>query len=139
LKMVLRLTITEEGRNLPKILGRRNLPSVKSWPVTRRLADLPTVRDLGRTPPLLPQGTILQRQLTKYPIIPILDRSKPLLQWVKTRRPLIPRTKILGAFGVVDPRDVWPPERQIGDIPKPMSVLSGPRHPLHPSKISVEW
>jgi len=150
--MVSGLTIVEEGRNLPSILGRKNIPTTKSWPPGRILARLPAVRGLGREPPLLPQKSeisvqvdeevkshSLQGQLTKYPIFPILDRPKPLLQWIKMRSPLIPRVKILGAFGLVDPQYTWPPERQIGSIPKPMSILSGPRHPLHPQKISVEW
>ena len=145
------MVVVENGRNLPSVLGRRNLPTEKPWPVTRVLARLPAVRGLGREPSLLPQSEIsvqvdeevkshsLQSQLAKHPIFPILDRPKPLLQWVKMRSPLIPRVKVLGAFGLVDPQYTWPPERQIGNIPKPMSILSGPRQPLHPSKISVEW
>jgi len=139
------MPIVEEGRNLPSVLGRRNIPVEKPWPVTRVLAKLPAVRGLGREPSLLPQGDIsvqtdeIQSQLAKHPIFPIFDRPKPLLQWVKMRAPLVPRTKILGTFGLVDPQYVWPPEREIGGIPKPMSILSGPTHPLHPSRISVEW
>jgi len=145
------MVVVENGRNLPSVLGRRNLPTEKPWPVTRVLARLPAVRGLGREPSLLPQSEIsvqvdeevkshsLQSQLTKYPIFPILDRPKPLLQWVKMRSPLIPRVKVLGAFGLVDPQLKISETRQIGEIPKPMSVLSGPRHPLSPQKISVEW
>jgi hypothetical protein len=145
------MSIVEDGRNLPRVLGRKNVPAEKPWPVGRVLANLPAVRGLGREPSLLPQRTeisvqpdedvkshSLQGQLTRHPILPILDRPKPLLSWVKARSPLIPRTKVLGAFGIVDPQYVWPPERQIGGIPKPMSILSGPVHPLHP-EINVEW
>jgi len=149
--MVSNLPIVEEGRNLPSVLGRRNLPAGKSWPIGRVLAKVPMVRGLGREPPLLPQSEIsvqtdedvkshsIQGQITKYPIFPILDRPKPLLQWVKMRSPLIPRVKVLGAFGLVDPQLKISETRQIGGIPKPMSILSGPRHPLSPQKISVEW
>jgi len=145
------MVVVEEGRNLPSVLGRRNLPTERAWPVTRRLATIPAVRGLGREPPLLPQRDIsvqvdedvkshsLQGQLTKYPIFPILDRPKPLLQWVKMRSPIIPRVKILGAFGLVDPQLRIAEGRPIGSIPKPMSILSGPRHPMSPQKISVEW
>jgi len=146
------MVVVEEGRNLPSVLGRRNLPTERAWPVTRRLATIPAVRGLGREPPLLPQRAdisvqvdedvkshSLQGQLTKYPIFPILDRPRPLLQWVKMRSPLIPRVKILGAFGLVDPQLRIAEERPIGSIPKPMSILSGPRHPMSPQKISVEW
>ena len=150
--MVSRLPIVEEGRNFPTVLGRKNIPTTKSWPPGRILARLPMVRGLGREPPLLPQKSeisvqvdedvkvhSLQGQLTKYPIFPILDRPTPVLDWLKSRSPIIPRVKLIGAFGVVDPQYTWSPERPIGNIPKPMSILSGPRHPLHPQKISVEW
>jgi len=144
------LPIVEEGKNYPSVLGRKNVPSTKSWPPGRVLARLPAVRGLGREPSLLPQeisvqvdedvkSHSLQGQLTKYPIFPLLDRPTPILDWLKMRSPLIPRAKVLGAFGLIDPQYTWPPERPIGSIPKPMSILSGPRHPLHPQKISIEW
>ena len=145
------LPIVEEGRNLPSVLGRRNIPTERPWPITRRLATIPAVRGLGREPPLLPQRDIsvqvdedvkshnIQGQLTKYPIFPILDRPKPILDWLKARNTLIPRAKLIGAFGLVDPQLRIAEERPIGTIPKPMSILSGPRHPMSPQKISVEW
>ena len=42
-------------------------------------------------------------EVTSYPIFPILDRPHPLLDWVKERDTIIPRVKILGAAGVVNP------------------------------------
>lgn len=44
-------------------------------------------------------------QMTKYPIVPVLDRPHPVLDWVKTRSPLLPRVKLIGAFNIVDPSD----------------------------------
>lgn len=61
------------------------------------------------------QGTIAvhgenvnyREQVTEQPIIPILDRAHPVLDWIKTRETLIPgRRKLLGAAGVVDPSEL---------------------------------
>jgi len=128
------MPIVENGRNVPSRVGRKNLPTERPWPAGRRLADLPSARGIGREPPLLPQ-------LTKYPIVPLLDRPKPVLQWVRTRNPIVPRVKILGAFGLVSPQLEIGESRPIGSVPHPLSILSGPRQPLsaQESALSVEW
>jgi len=95
-----------------------------------------------------------REQLTEYPIIPLLDRPKPVLDWVKGRAPIIPRVKLLGAFGVVDPslaaqrygargaggqysverripkpypvKYTWPVGKAIEKLPSVASILHGP-------------
>lgn len=96
----------------------------------------------------------LNAQLTKYPILPFLDRPHPVLDAIKARAPIVPRVKLLGAFGVVDPKEkllavakniprpyarpgTWKAERQIGQLPSAISILMGPSRTVHPS-ISVE-
>lgn len=44
-------------------------------------------------------------QLAKYPVVPALDRPKPVLDWIKGRAPIIPRVKLLGVFGILDPEE----------------------------------
>jgi hypothetical protein len=45
-------------------------------------------------------------ELVKYPIFPILKRPTPVLDAVKRWEPLIPRGKLLGAFGLTDPSNI---------------------------------
>lgn len=150
------MAILEHGSNFPDVLGRKNVPDAKSWPTDRRLADVPSVRGIGRDQ-WLPQAgvttdisvvadrestvhNLLAKQLTKRPIVPFFDRPTPLIDRIKARAPLIPRTKLLGVLGIVNAQQ-WGPDRGIGSLPKPMSILSGPEHPMHPSSrdIAMEW
>jgi len=93
------MPIVEEGINYPTVLGRRNIPStiIRVEPIAR----LPMALVGGETPVHLAQR--LRAQLTKYPIIPILDRPHPVLDAIKEMVPIVPRVKLLGAFGIVDP------------------------------------
>lgn len=95
----------------------------------------------------------LNAQLTRYPILPVLDRPHPVLDAVKAQAPMVPRVKLLGAFGIVDPQELlavekniprpyprpmaWPAERQIGPLPAVISILEGPEKTVHPS-LSIE-
>jgi len=142
------LVVVEEKTNYPTTLGYRNRPKTKMWPIGRKIAEVPSVLGIGREPSLLPQINVehdyetkvhnVNYQLTKSPIFPILDRPKPVLEFVKTRSPILSRRKLLGVFGVLDPQAMtWPAGRRIGELPSVMSILSGPRRTVHP--LSVEW
>jgi len=50
--------------------------------------------------------TRIYGQLTSYPIIPVLDRMSPILSVLKNRPTIIPRTKLLGAFGIIEPKQI---------------------------------
>lgn len=45
--------------------------------------------------------------------------------------------KLKGRFPMFSQR--WGPERPIADLPKPMSILSGPEHGQYPQRIAIEW
>jgi hypothetical protein len=47
----------------------------------------------------------MDSQMAKNPTIPVLNRPHPVLDWVKTRKPLVPRVKLIGTFNIVDPSD----------------------------------
>ncbi|MBA7607187.1 hypothetical protein ES703_14345 [subsurface metagenome] len=143
------MPILEHGSNFPDVLGRKNVPVAMSWPEGRRLSEVPSVRGIGRDQ-WLPQAgvdtdisvvadrestvhNLLAKQLTKRPIVPLLDRPTPLINRIKARATLVRRTKLLGVLGIVNAQQ-WGPERGIGSLPKPMSILSGPEHPMHPSR-----
>jgi len=42
-------------------------------------------------------------QLTKHSVFPMLDRPKPVFDFAKTWTPVVPRVKLLGVFGILDP------------------------------------
>jgi len=115
--------------NYPRALGRRNLPrgylesvgvSNLPWIEIREkpIAELPIALIRGEVPIHLAQR--LRGQLTKYPIIPVLDRPHPVLEAIKERAPIVPRVKLLGAFGIIDPTQ----ERPIIETVK--SILTRP-------------
>lgn len=98
----------------------------------------------------------LNAQLTKYPILPLLDRPHPVLDAIKAQAPIIPRVKLLGAFGVIDPQELlavekniprpyarpgaWSAGRLIQTLPSVIADIrngSGPERTVHPS-LSVE-
>ena len=154
------MVIIEEGLNFPGVLGRKNRPATRSWGIGRPFANIPSVRDQGRDPSLLPEEVNPEihiageyetdvhnansAQLTKHAIFPLLDRPKPFIQKIKSRAPLIPRSKLLGVFGLVGQgKWDWPRDKPLATIPKAMSILSGPEHPVHPEigkqEISMEW
>jgi hypothetical protein len=119
------MPIVENGVNFPAVLGRRNVPAERPWPAGGILANLPAVRGLGREPSLLPE-------------VPVIARVRSLLGRVGAGLPAARRAGLIGTLGIIRPQYEWPPERPIGEIPKPMSIISGPVHPLHP-EVSVEW
>lgn len=177
------MVIVEEGTNFPRALGRKNIPPAKTWG-DRPIANLPSVIAGGMDRSFLPQllerfrirekitrrerrlGTGLSvhteqevavhnAQMTKYPIVPLLDRPHPLLDAIKAQSPLIPRVKLLGVFGVIDPEEVrvtekniprpfprpyeWPEESILGRLPSAISILEGPQRTVHPRQgLSVE-
>ena len=84
-------------------------------------------------------------QMTKYPIIPLLDRPHPVLDAIKASATVIPRTKLLGAFGIIDPTErniptpwgprTWPPGVDVGRLPSVVQTgvgASGPTRTMHP-------
>lgn len=104
-----------------------------------------------------------RHQLTKYPVIPLLDRPHPIADVIKAWAPIVPRTKMLGAFGVVDPTEPgisidsyekniprpyprpmgWDIGKNIANLPSAIAFgpgaggPSGPSRTVHPS-ISIE-
>lgn len=91
-------------------------------------------------------------QLTKYPIIPMLDRPKPIIEKIKAMSPMIPRTKLLGVFGVIDPPQTvnnipnpwgprtWTAGADLGKLPSVVQTgggVSGPSRTMHPKTMSV--
>ena len=87
-------------------------------------------------------------QLTKHPIIPLLDRPHPVLDGIKASATILPRTKLIGVFGILDPSPetakniplpwgprTWPPEAEIGGLPSVIQTgagASGPTRTMHP-------
>lgn len=194
------MVTVEDLTNYPTVLGRRNIPAVKSWGTGRIIGTLPSVAHerQGLFPQFLrqlpPRGTGLRlgtareglsrgmgrrltelermkrhreiygkdisiqaeeaqtqinaqynAQLTKYPIIPLLDRPHPVLDAIKASATVVPRTKLIGVFGIVDPTEVnipqpwgprtWPPEAEIGRLPSVIQTgagASGPTRTMHP-------
>ena len=194
------MVIVEESTNFPTVLGRKNIPAVKSWGSGRIIGTLPSVarERQGLFPQFLrqlpPRGTGLRlgtareelargmgrrltelerlkrhremygrdlsiqaeeaqtqmnaqynAQMTKYPIIPLLDRPHPVLDAIKASATVIPRTKLLGAFGIIDPTEknipppwgprTWPPGAEVGRLPSVIQTgvgASGPTRTMHP-------
>jgi len=92
------------------------------------------------------QNIQYRHQIARYPIIPLIDRPHPLLDWVKARAPIIPRTKLIGVFGIVDPKNIpkpwgpmeWPEEAEVARLPSVIGILPGPTRTMHPKRtISV--
>jgi hypothetical protein len=97
-------------------------------------------------------------QLTNYPIIPLLDRPHPVLDKIKAQAPIVPRTKLLGVFGIIDPTE-WPPKAateknvpepwgprewtpgaEVGRLPSVIQTgggVPGPSRTMHPKEISI--
>ena len=181
----------ERETNFPGVLGKKNYPREGKWPggPLRSIASMPSaVGGVGHKG-ILPQkltGHIGRRetrkmsvytedalrfknaqmgaQLTGRAIFPLFDRPKPLIQTLKERAPIISRTKLLGAFGLVgqasaagmrpvlpasgrniaNPRGSrrWPATMGIARMPSVVadSLTSGPRRTMHPAHrgLSVE-
>jgi len=87
------------------------------------------------------------RQLTKRPILPLIDRPKPVIEAIKAYAPVVPRTKLLGVFGVIDPPETvknvpqpwgprtWPVGADVGGLPSVVQAgagVTGPSRTMHP-------
>lgn len=204
LKLVRALVIIEESTNFPTVLGRKNIPAVKSWGSGRIIGTLPSVarERQGLFPQFLrqlpPRGTGLRlgtaregltrgmgrrltelerlkrhkamygrdlsiqaeeaqmqmnaqynTQMTNYPILPLLDRPHPVLDAIKASATIVPRTKLLGTFGIIDPTEkniptpwgprTWPTGAEVGRLPSVIQTgagVSGPTRTMHP-EISI--
>lgn len=77
----------------------------------------------------------MSSQMTKHTILPFLDRIKPLINAIKSRATIIPRTKLLGAFGLVGQKNIpvprslaeWSRKANVGGIPSIVNdLVSGP-------------
>lgn len=173
----------ERETNFPRVLGRKNYPREGQWSggPLRSIASMPSaVGGVGHKG-ILPQRRMhglrkesrkmsvyaedairyknaqLGAQLTGRAIFPLFDRPKPLIQTLKERAPVISRTKLLGAFGLVgqassagmrpvlpgsgrnlaNPRGSrrWPATMGIARMPSVVAdtLTSGPRRTMHPS------
>jgi len=173
----------ERETNFPGVLGRKNYPREGQWSggPLRSIASMPSaVGGVGHKG-ILPQRSMhgLRRetrkmsvyaedairfknaqmgaQLTGRAIFPLFDRPKPLIQSIKERAPIISRTKLLGAFGLVgqassagmrpvlpasgrniaNPRGArrWPATMGVARMPSVVAdtLTSGPRRTMHPS------
>ena len=88
-------------------------------------------------------------QMTKYPIIPLLDRPHPVFDAIKARATIAPRTKLIGVFGIIDPTEnptgrnipvpwgprTWPTGAEVGRLPSVVQTgggVSGPTRTMHP-------
>jgi len=93
------MPIVEDRTNYPTVLGYRNIPwtGIRVKPIAR----LPMALVGGETPVHLAQR--LRAQLTRYPIFPVLDRPHPVLDAIKGMAPIVPRVRLLGAFGIINP------------------------------------
>lgn len=176
------MVVVEEKTNFPSALGRKNIPRtmVRTGPIAERAMALVG----GVTPVHLAQrisrglrGKVdtglsvhseyetyvhnLNAQLTKHSILPVLDRPKPVLDAIKAWAPIVPRVKLIGAFGIVDPTTEpgisidkyvkniprpyprpmeWAPGKLIENIPSVITTgagVAGPSRTVHP-KISIE-
>jgi len=129
----------------------------------RRLTDLERLKrhkeifgdelSLHAESEVLSKNIQYSHQLTKYPIIPLLDRPHPVLDKIKAQAPVIPRTKLIGVFGILDPspetaKNVplpwgpreWIPGADVGRLPSVIQTgagVSGPTRTMHPSEISI--
>lgn len=102
---------------------------------------------------VLSKNTQYNHQLTKYPILPLLDRPHPVLDKIKAQAPVVPRTKLIGTFGIIDPSPEtekniplpwgpreWGPGAEVGRLPSVIQTgggVSGPSRTMHPSEISI--
>jgi len=175
------MVVVEEGSNFPAALGKKNWP----WTMSRSgsIGEQAMALARGETPVHLAQkvhgrkvrpsnlsvvsefeteshNAQFRNQLTKYPIIPLLDRPHPVADAIKAWAPVIPRTKLLGVFGVVDPTEPgvsidgyekniprpyprpmgWEPGQMIANLPSAVATgpgATGPSRTVHPS-ISIE-
>jgi len=88
-------------------------------------------------------------QMTNYPILPLLDRPHPVLDAIKASATIVPRTKLLGTFGIIDPTEkniptpwgprTWPTGAEVGRLPSVIQTgagVSGPTRTMHP-EISI--
>lgn len=141
------MPIVEEGTNYPPELGYTNWPrtDVRSGFIGPQAMALAR----GETPVHLAQR--IRAQMANYPIIPVIDRPHPLLDMVKQRPTVIPRLKLIGAFGIVDPAQTeyniprpyprpmgWPAGKAISTIPSviaDISGASGPERTTHPQMV----
>ena len=169
------MTIIEDYTNFPTVLGRRNIPAVKSWGSGRIIGNLPSVarERQGLFPQVfrklragrsevsgqdlsiyVEEGQMQMNaqhnaQLTKYPIIPLLDRPHPVFDAIKARATIAPRTKMIGVFGIIDPTEnptgrnipvpwgprTWPTGAEVGRLPSVVQTgagASGPTRTMHP-------
>ena len=169
------MVIIEERTNFPTVLGRKNIPAVKSWGSGRIIGTLPSVsrERQGLFPQVFRQlragragvsgqdlsiyaeeaqtqmNAQYNAQMANYPIIPLLDRPHPVFDAIKASATVIPRTKLLGAFGVIDPTEnpierniptpwgprTWPAGADVGRLPSVVQTgvgASGPTRTMHP-------
>lgn len=168
-----KLPIVEEKTNFPTALGYKNRPPTRERSGSIGEQAMALVR--GVTPIHLAQRFRgkksqslsvhseyetyvhnLNTQMTKYPLVPVLDRPHPILDMIKATPPILPRVKLIGAFGIVDPEELlavekniprpyprpmeWAPGKLVATIPSAIADIrdgSGPERTVHPS-LSVE-
>jgi len=161
--------VTEHGTNYPTPLGFINKPAKASWSPFSKFAGIGSIPSVitgimdrqlrpqffGRTAGV-PRKALsvdhddyssrglgaISAQLTQGPIFPVLDRPKPLIDYIKVRIPLIERAKLLGSFGLVGqvmnrniptPRAMqhpagslqYPRGSGVKNIPSVMGIISG--------------
>jgi len=88
-------------------------------------------------------------QLTKYSIIPLLDRPHPVFDAIKASSTIVPRTKLIGVFGIIDPTEnptgrnipvpwgprTWSPGAEVGRLASVVQTgvgATGPTRTMHP-------
>ena len=107
---------------------------------------------------VLSKNIQFNHQLTKYPIIPLLDRPHPVFDKIKAQATVVPRTKLIGVFGIIDPTE-WPPKgateknvpqpwgprewipgADVGRLPSVIQTgggVPGPSRTMHPKEMSI--
>jgi hypothetical protein len=120
----------------PAPVGRGGIPGY-----ARQILGFGRLRDRlrGRLPVLRPEISIHgdeetvahSAQLTEHPIFPVFDRPHPVLDAVKARAPLVPRTKLIGVFGILDPAE-WAAGANIASLPSVLGIIPGPERTMHP-------
>lgn len=101
---------------------------------------------------VLSKNTQYNHQLTKYPILPLLDRPHPVIDKIKAQATVVPRTKLIGIFGIIDPPETeknvpqpwgprkWPTGAEVGRLPSVIQTgggVPGPSRTMHPREISI--
>ena len=102
---------------------------------------------------VLSKNAQYKAQMTKYPVLPMLDRPHPVLDAIKAKAPIIPRVKLIGAFGIIDPSPEtkkniplpwgpreWAPGAAVGRLPSVIQTgagVPGPSRTMHPKEMSI--